>query len=133
MALEVEQKQADLVQQFVLLAGSARGRAAAELITHATSHPQLFAFSELLASQHIAEVQLLSSLVSCICCCFRPINICRGGCVLRILGLSFGLGVRGEVKGNNSGSDRDVPLYVNCRCTVSVEYTDRNLSLGFDE
>jgi COP9 signalosome complex subunit 7 len=57
MALEVEQKQADLVQQFVLLAGNARGRAAVELITHATSHPQLFAFSELLASQHIAELK----------------------------------------------------------------------------
>ena len=89
MALEVEQKQADLVQQFVLLAGNARGRAAVELITHATSHPQLFAFSELLASQHIAEVQLLPCVLSCICCCFRPINVCRGGCLLRILGLSF--------------------------------------------
>jgi COP9 signalosome complex subunit 7 len=62
-AMEVEQKQADLVQQFVLLAGSARGRAAVELITHATSHPQLFAFSELLSSPHIAEVspQFLTS------------------------------------------------------------------------
>ena len=57
VVMEVEQKQADLVQQFVLLAGSARGRAAVELITHATSHPQLFAFSELLASPHIAEVR----------------------------------------------------------------------------
>nr|XP_024383950.1 COP9 signalosome complex subunit 7-like isoform X3 [Physcomitrium patens] len=55
--MEVEQKQADLVQQFVLLAANARGRAAVELITHATSHPQLFAFSELLASPHIAELK----------------------------------------------------------------------------
>lgn len=62
--MEVEQKQADLVQQFVLLAGSARGRAAVELITHATSHPQLFAFSELLAAQHIAEVGHLSNSLS---------------------------------------------------------------------
>lgn len=58
-AMEVEQKQGDLVQQFVLLAGNARGRAAVELITHATSHPNLFAFSELLSSPHIAEVLLL--------------------------------------------------------------------------
>jgi hypothetical protein len=50
--MEVEQKQADLV----LLARDARGRAAAELITHATSNPQLFAFSELLSCSHIAEV-----------------------------------------------------------------------------
>jgi len=54
--MEVEQKQADLVHQFVLLARDARGRAAAELITHATSNPQLFAFSELLSCSHIAEV-----------------------------------------------------------------------------
>jgi len=56
IAMEVEQKQGDLVQQFVLLASNARGRAAVELITHATSHPHLFAFSELLSSPHIAEV-----------------------------------------------------------------------------
>jgi hypothetical protein len=61
--MEVEQKQADLVQQFVLLAGSARGRAAVELITHATSHPQLFAFSELLSAPHIAEVGSTASVL----------------------------------------------------------------------
>ncbi|KAH8966549.1 hypothetical protein BDL97_03G030900 [Sphagnum fallax] len=55
--MEVEQKQADLVHQFVLLARDARGRAAAELITHATSNPQLFAFSELLSCNHIAELK----------------------------------------------------------------------------
>jgi COP9 signalosome complex subunit 7 len=55
--MEVEQKQADLVHQFVLLARDARGRAAAELITHATSNPQLFAFSELLSCSHIAELK----------------------------------------------------------------------------
>ena len=56
MAMEVEQNQGDVVQQFVSLAATARGRAAVELITHATSHPQLFAFSELLSAPHIAEV-----------------------------------------------------------------------------
>lgn len=54
--MEVEIKQAELVEQFVVLARSARGRAAAELITHATSHPSLFAFSELLSLPHILEV-----------------------------------------------------------------------------
>ncbi|OAE26826.1 hypothetical protein AXG93_215s1240 [Marchantia polymorpha subsp. ruderalis] len=53
--MEVEIKQAELVEQFVVLARSARGRAAAELITHATSHPSLFAFSELLSLPHILE------------------------------------------------------------------------------
>lgn len=60
MAMEVEQKQGDVIQEFVLLAATARGRAAVELITHATSHPQLFAFSELLSAPHIAEVVILS-------------------------------------------------------------------------
>ncbi|BBN09113.1 COP9 signalosome complex subunit 7 [Marchantia polymorpha subsp. ruderalis] len=55
--MEVEIKQAELVEQFVVLARSARGRAAAELITHATSHPSLFAFSELLSLPHILELQ----------------------------------------------------------------------------
>ena len=59
MAMEVEQNQGDVVQQFVSLAATARGRAAVELITHATSHPQLFAFSELLSAPHIAEVVIL--------------------------------------------------------------------------
>eukprot|EP00246_Nothoceros_aenigmaticus_P015149 TRINITY_DN6156_c0_g1_i1.p1 TRINITY_DN6156_c0_g1~~TRINITY_DN6156_c0_g1_i1.p1 ORF type:complete len:262 (-),score=36.07 TRINITY_DN6156_c0_g1_i1:326-1090(-) len=53
--MEVETRQAELVQQFVLLAKSARGRAAAELIMHATSDPSLFAFSELLSD--IKELQ----------------------------------------------------------------------------
>lgn len=64
MAMEVEQKQGDVIQEFVLLAATARGRAAVELITHATSHPQLFAFSELLSAPHIAEVVILSFLIS---------------------------------------------------------------------
>lgn len=57
MAMEVEQKQGDVIQEFVLLAATARGRAAVELIIHATSHPQLFAFSELLSAPHIAELK----------------------------------------------------------------------------
>ncbi|EFJ16970.1 hypothetical protein SELMODRAFT_179250 [Selaginella moellendorffii] len=55
--MEVEERQSELVEQFVMLAKSARGRAAAELIAHATSHPSLFAFAELLAMPHIGELQ----------------------------------------------------------------------------
>lgn len=62
--MEVEQKQGDVIQQFVLLAATAHGRAVVELITHATSHPQLFAFSELLSAPHIAEVVILPFLPS---------------------------------------------------------------------
>ncbi|CAM6091837.1 unnamed protein product [Calypogeia fissa] len=55
--MEVEMRQAELVEQFLVLGKTARGRAAAELITHATSHPNLYAFSELLALPHILELQ----------------------------------------------------------------------------
>lgn len=55
--MEVEMRQAELVEQFVVLGKTARGRAAVELITHATSHPNLYAFSELLALPHILEVR----------------------------------------------------------------------------
>jgi hypothetical protein len=54
--MEIEQKQSELVEQFVALAKSARGRAAAEIVTHATSHRSLFAFAEILAMPHILEV-----------------------------------------------------------------------------
>eukprot|EP00249_Psilotum_nudum_P007197 c20385_g1_i2 orf=120-806(+) len=55
--MELEQQQAELVEQFLALGKTARGRAAAELILHATSHPSLFAFSELLSLAHILELQ----------------------------------------------------------------------------
>ncbi|MCO5558903.1 hypothetical protein L7F22_012493 [Adiantum nelumboides] len=55
--MEIEQKQSELVEQFVALAKTARGRAAAELIVHATSHRSLFAFAELLSMPHVLELQ----------------------------------------------------------------------------
>lgn len=60
-------RQAELVQQFVLLAKSARGRGAAELIMHATSDPSLFAFSELLSD--IKEVGARGCLALALLAC----------------------------------------------------------------
>mmetsp|Transcript_7131 Transcript_7131/g.15602 ORF Transcript_7131/g.15602 Transcript_7131/m.15602 type:complete len:269 (+) Transcript_7131:95-901(+) len=45
------------IQQYLLLAKGARGRAAADLISKATSEPGLFAFGELLATPALAEIQ----------------------------------------------------------------------------
>jgi COP9 signalosome complex subunit 7 len=44
------------IQQFVLLAKGAKGRALGELIVRATSEPGLFGFGELLALPHVQEV-----------------------------------------------------------------------------
>ena len=44
------------IQQYLLLAKNARGRAACDLISKATSEPGLFGFSELLSVPSIQEV-----------------------------------------------------------------------------
>ena len=46
------------MQQYLLLAKSARGRALCDLISKATAEPGLFAFGELLDVPSIAEVRL---------------------------------------------------------------------------
>eukprot|EP01018_Ginkgo_biloba_P001488 Gb_38024 [translate_table: standard] len=53
--MEIEQRQAEFVQQFVKEAESARGGEAAKLIMIATSHSSLFAFSEILSVPSILE------------------------------------------------------------------------------
>lgn len=55
--MEVEARQVEVAEQFCLLAKSARGRAAAEIVAQATSDPALFAFGELLHAPHIQELQ----------------------------------------------------------------------------
>lgn len=45
------------LEAFCILAKSARGRAAAELVQEATSTPGLFVFGELLDMQNIKEVR----------------------------------------------------------------------------
>lgn len=55
--MEVEARQVEVAEQFCLLAKSARGRAAAEIVAQATADPALFAFGELLHAPHIQELQ----------------------------------------------------------------------------
>lgn len=55
--MEAETKQVDILEQFCLLAKSARGKALVQLIETATSEPNLFAFGELLEAPHIKEME----------------------------------------------------------------------------
>eukprot|EP00475_Leptophrys_vorax_P000802 TRINITY_DN10438_c0_g1_i1.p1 TRINITY_DN10438_c0_g1~~TRINITY_DN10438_c0_g1_i1.p1 ORF type:complete len:264 (+),score=3.70 TRINITY_DN10438_c0_g1_i1:224-1015(+) len=54
--MEVESRQMESLEQFCLLAKSARGRGLVELVTRATSDPNLFAFGELLDVPQIKEL-----------------------------------------------------------------------------
>jgi len=60
--MEVESRQCDILEQFVLLAKSARGRGLVQLIETATADPNLFAFGELLDAPHIKEARDSSPL-----------------------------------------------------------------------
>ena len=55
-AMELEAKQIEVLEQFCLLAKSARGRGLVDLIARATADPNLFAFGELLDVAQIKEV-----------------------------------------------------------------------------
>ncbi|KAK8630383.1 hypothetical protein V6N13_079179 [Hibiscus sabdariffa] len=54
--MEIEEKQAEIIEQFVKQASAQKGSALGPLIVEATSHPSLFAFSEILAVPTVAEV-----------------------------------------------------------------------------
>lgn len=54
--MDIEQKQADLIDHFVKQASVLKGSSLAPVIIEATSNPNLFAFSEILAVPNVAEV-----------------------------------------------------------------------------
>ncbi|XP_065628289.1 COP9 signalosome complex subunit 7 isoform X4 [Quercus suber] len=54
--MDIEQKQADLIEQFVKQASSLHGSALAPLVADATSHPSLFAFSEILSVPSVQQL-----------------------------------------------------------------------------
>lgn len=60
--MDIEQRQAELIDAFVKQASTHNGSALATVILDATSHPSLFAFSEILAVPNVVEV--------CIVFCF---------------------------------------------------------------
>lgn len=55
--MDIEQKQADLIEHFVKQTSAIKGSSLAPIIIDATSNPSLFAFSEILAVPNVAELQ----------------------------------------------------------------------------
>ncbi|KAL3516859.1 hypothetical protein ACH5RR_023761 [Cinchona calisaya] len=55
--MDIEQKQAEHIDYFVKKAANSKGSALASVITEATSHPSLFAFSEILSVPTVLELQ----------------------------------------------------------------------------
>ncbi|RXH74347.1 hypothetical protein DVH24_029068 [Malus domestica] len=56
-SMEVEQKQAQVIEHFVKQASSLQGSSLVNLIVHLTSHSFLFAFSKILAVPNVLELQ----------------------------------------------------------------------------
>lgn len=54
--MDIEEKQAELIYLFVKQASVCKGDALRSILVEATSHPSLFAFSEILALPYVAEV-----------------------------------------------------------------------------
>ncbi|KAK6920372.1 hypothetical protein RJ641_016276 [Dillenia turbinata] len=55
--MDIEQKQAELIEYYVKKAESHKGSSLSSVILEATSHPSLFAFSEILAVPNMLELQ----------------------------------------------------------------------------
>ncbi|KAM7476262.1 hypothetical protein LguiB_023505 [Lonicera macranthoides] len=55
--MEIEQKQAEQIEYFVELASNRKGSALTLVIVEATSHPSLFAFSEILSLPNILQLE----------------------------------------------------------------------------
>ncbi|KAJ6688805.1 COP9 SIGNALOSOME COMPLEX SUBUNIT 7/DENDRITIC CELL PROTEIN GA17 [Salix koriyanagi] len=55
--MDIEQKQAELINHFVNQASTLKASALWPLIIEATSHPSLFAFSEILSVPTVSELQ----------------------------------------------------------------------------
>ncbi|KAG2669184.1 hypothetical protein I3843_14G022500 [Carya illinoinensis] len=55
--MDIEEKQADLIDHFVNQASALQGSALGPLVAEATSHPYLFAFSEILTVPSVLQVE----------------------------------------------------------------------------
>ncbi|KAI0489146.1 hypothetical protein KFK09_028988 [Dendrobium nobile] len=55
--MDIEQQQAEVLQQFVKQAGNLEGASLAALLIEATSHPSLFAFSEILSVPNLSTLE----------------------------------------------------------------------------
>ncbi|KAK6918651.1 hypothetical protein RJ641_017073 [Dillenia turbinata] len=60
--MDIEQRQAELIEYYVKKAESHKGSSLSSIIVEATSHPSLFAFSEILAVPNVLEISMDSFL-----------------------------------------------------------------------
>lgn len=67
--MDIEQTQAEHIDYFVKQASSLKGSALSNVVVEATSHPSLFAFSEILAVPNVVEVHYMCSCCSNIFFC----------------------------------------------------------------
>lgn len=56
--MDVERKQADLIDYYVKQASSLNGSSLSIVVLEATSNPSLFAFSEILSVPNISQVKI---------------------------------------------------------------------------
>ncbi|XP_062174847.1 COP9 signalosome complex subunit 7 isoform X2 [Alnus glutinosa] len=61
--MDIEEKQADLIEHFVKRASALQGSALGTVVAEATSHPSLFAFSEILAVPSVLQLEGTESSV----------------------------------------------------------------------
>lgn len=54
--MDIEQQQAEHIDYFVKQASNLKGAALSNVVVEATSHPSLFAFSEILSVTSVVEV-----------------------------------------------------------------------------
>lgn len=64
--MEIEQKQAQIIDYFVKQASNLNGSTLVSLVVEATSHPSLFAFSEILSVPNLLQVLFLYYLYTSI-------------------------------------------------------------------
>lgn len=57
--MDIEQQQAEHIDYFLKKASSLKGSALSNVVVEATSHPSLFAFSEILAVPSVIEVLII--------------------------------------------------------------------------
>lgn len=81
--MDVEEKQAEVIDHFLKQASVLKGPALVHLIVEATSNPSLFAFSEILSVPNVVEVDAsLWSAVAvpqlfCLFACYFYLCSCR--------------------------------------------------------
>lgn len=62
--MDIEERQAEHIDYFVKKASTLKGSALANVVVEATSHPSLFAFSEILSVPSVVEVCIASFRIS---------------------------------------------------------------------